>query len=162
MDAVVALSLLPLREASNYICLYHMHEKYLNNLAQRWGEGLIPDLYEYFRQPWACAVFHDHFSDFMEEVREYLQKEPIKVCRFPWVVEQLICMVAMPVHAHSQQIRDYFKSLLRTYELKLRTQTEPGLHPIHINQGFKVDFTEKDGEGGKRRNGVQCHFERVL
>ena len=26
----------------------------------------------YFREPWACAVFHDRFPDFVDEVREHL------------------------------------------------------------------------------------------
>ena len=33
----------------------------------------------YFEEPWACAVFHDRFSDFVEEVREYLGQLPTEV-----------------------------------------------------------------------------------
>ena len=34
----------------------------------------------YFAEPWACAVFHDRFNDFADEVREYLGQLPTKVC----------------------------------------------------------------------------------
>lgn len=34
-------------EVGNFQCLYGLHEKYLNNLASRFVEGLIPDLSRY-------------------------------------------------------------------------------------------------------------------
>jgi len=80
VDEIVALSKHPLKEAENYLQLYDMHERYLNNLLQQYEEKLIPDFYEFFRHPWACAIFHDRFSDFMEEVKENLETIPVKVC----------------------------------------------------------------------------------
>lgn len=86
VDELIAFSLQPLKETSNYLCLYHMHDTYLNYLVQRWQDGLVSDLYNYFRQPWACAIFHDRFPDFMKEVRELLQTESLKVFECSWIV----------------------------------------------------------------------------
>ena len=33
--------------SSNLMCLYGLHERYLNNLVSRFDEGLISDLYSY-------------------------------------------------------------------------------------------------------------------
>jgi hypothetical protein len=79
VDEIVALSPFPLDETSNYLCLYNVHERYLNNMVWRYKDGLIPDFYDYFRQAWACAIFHDRFVDFMEEVKEQLETLPVKV-----------------------------------------------------------------------------------
>ncbi|XP_028928234.1 cilia- and flagella-associated protein 61 isoform X2 [Ornithorhynchus anatinus] len=57
---------------SNYICLFGQHEQVLNNLCTRYNEGLITDLYSYFREPWSMAVFHDRFIDLKKELREIL------------------------------------------------------------------------------------------
>ena len=38
-----------------------LHEKLLNNLLLRYDLGLIPDLFEYFREPWTQAIFHEKF-----------------------------------------------------------------------------------------------------
>lgn len=32
-------------ETSNYLCLYNLHEKYLNNVLSRYEEGLISDFF---------------------------------------------------------------------------------------------------------------------
>nr|XP_033795156.1 cilia- and flagella-associated protein 61 isoform X2 [Geotrypetes seraphini] len=57
---------------TNYICLYRQHERLLNNLCGRFDEGLIKDLYSYFREPWSLAIYHDRFIDFKQEVRQIL------------------------------------------------------------------------------------------
>lgn len=61
-------------EVSNYMCLYNIHEKYLNNLLSGWKENLINDLFIYFREQWTCAIFHDRFIDFTSEVKELLSE----------------------------------------------------------------------------------------
>ncbi|CAH1791581.1 unnamed protein product [Owenia fusiformis] len=60
----------------NMMCLYNVHERYLNNLLSRFDEGLIKDLYSYFKEAWCLAIFHDRFPDFKEEVRELLITKP--------------------------------------------------------------------------------------
>ncbi|XP_066929118.1 cilia- and flagella-associated protein 61-like [Clytia hemisphaerica] len=55
---------------ANLLCLYGLHEKYLNNLLQRHREGLINDLYKYFEESWCMAIYHDRFRDFRSEVRD--------------------------------------------------------------------------------------------
>ena len=32
-------------DVNNLLCLYGMHERYLNNIVQRYQENLIPDLF---------------------------------------------------------------------------------------------------------------------
>ncbi|XP_072167121.1 cilia- and flagella-associated protein 61-like [Diadema setosum] len=61
---------------SNLLCLYNLHERFLNNMVSRYNEGLIKDLYTYFRETWSLAVFHDRFTDFRQEVRELLVQRP--------------------------------------------------------------------------------------
>ncbi|KAK6999482.1 cilia- and flagella-associated protein 61, partial [Biomphalaria glabrata] len=56
----------------NFVCLYGVHEKMLNNLASRFKEGLITDFYKYLMEPWAMAVYHDRFADLRDEIRELL------------------------------------------------------------------------------------------
>jgi len=55
---------------TNLLCLYGLHEKYLNNLMQRHKEGLILDLYTYFEESWCMAIYHDRFKDFRSEIRD--------------------------------------------------------------------------------------------
>lgn len=81
VDEIIAISPHPLRETDNYLCLYNLHERYLNNMLRRYEEGLIPDLYVFFRQPWACAIFHDRFGDFMDEIKDQLGTVAVKVKR---------------------------------------------------------------------------------
>ncbi|CAB3977510.1 Cilia- and flagella-associated 61, partial [Paramuricea clavata] len=59
-------------DVSNLICLYGIHERYLNNLCQRYSEGLITDFYSYFKESWCVALFHDRFKDLRAEIREIL------------------------------------------------------------------------------------------
>lgn len=53
---------------ANIIQLYNVHERYLNDLLARVDEGLISDLYDFFRESWCMAVFHDRFRDLRQEV----------------------------------------------------------------------------------------------
>ncbi|KAK3713004.1 hypothetical protein QZH41_014115 [Actinostola sp. cb2023] len=75
VETITCLSKQPI-DTSNLVCLYGLHERYLNNLTQRFDEGLIPDFYSFFRESWCLAVFHDRFNDFREEVRELLISKP--------------------------------------------------------------------------------------
>ncbi|XP_065052089.1 cilia- and flagella-associated protein 61-like isoform X1 [Rhopilema esculentum] len=59
-------------DIDNLVCLYSIHERFLNNLLQRYNEGLIKDFYSYFRESWCLAIFHDRFNDFRSEVQEIL------------------------------------------------------------------------------------------
>ncbi|CAF4137745.1 unnamed protein product, partial [Rotaria magnacalcarata] len=54
--------------------LYGLHERLLNNLRQRYNEGLISDFFTYFQENWAVALYHDRFADVRIEVREILKK----------------------------------------------------------------------------------------
>jgi len=63
-------------EIENLICLYGIHERYLNNLVQRYDEGLIKDFYSFFQESWCLAIFHDRFIDLRTEIHEiFAEKE---------------------------------------------------------------------------------------
>ncbi|XP_043191532.1 cilia- and flagella-associated protein 61-like isoform X1 [Amphibalanus amphitrite] len=61
-------------ETDNFIALHGLHEVLLNNMVARYEEGLITDLYTYFRDPWAMLVFHDRFSVLLEDIRRAVQR----------------------------------------------------------------------------------------
>ncbi|XP_033104010.1 cilia- and flagella-associated protein 61-like [Anneissia japonica] len=63
-------------DTSNLLCLYNIHERFLNNMVSRFDEGLISDFYSFFRETWSLAIFHDRFPDFRQEVRELLVQRP--------------------------------------------------------------------------------------
>ncbi|CAH1279957.1 unnamed protein product [Diabrotica balteata] len=52
----------------NLHCLWGKHERLLNNLLLRFEMVLITDLFEYFREPWAYALYHEDFHDLLEEL----------------------------------------------------------------------------------------------
>ncbi|XP_050807242.1 cilia- and flagella-associated protein 61 [Gopherus flavomarginatus] len=71
VETITCLSKEPF-PVSNYICLFGQHERVLNNLCSRWKEGLIKDLYSYFREPWSMAIYHDRFIDLKKELHQIL------------------------------------------------------------------------------------------
>ncbi|XP_012344889.1 cilia- and flagella-associated protein 61-like [Apis florea] len=57
----------------DHICsLWGKHESLLNNLKARFKESLIVDFFEYFREPWALAIFYDKFDCLRVENRATL------------------------------------------------------------------------------------------
>ena len=42
--------------------LVGLHVSLLNNVVERMSEGMIEDLFEFFEEPWAAALFHDRFK----------------------------------------------------------------------------------------------------
>lgn len=75
LETVTCLSKKPI-DTGNLLCLYGLHERILNNMVSRFKEGLIPDFYQFFKQAWCLAIFHDRFGDFRQEVRELLIQKP--------------------------------------------------------------------------------------
>ncbi|XP_009082023.1 PREDICTED: uncharacterized protein C20orf26 homolog, partial [Acanthisitta chloris] len=74
VDSITCFSKEPL-PVSNYVCLYQQHERLLNDLYYRWRNGQVTDLYSYFREPWAMAIYHDRFIDLQKELRQILMSE---------------------------------------------------------------------------------------
>jgi len=74
IDEIVCLSNKPM-DIDNLQCVYGMHERYLNNMLQRYKEGLIHDFYSYFKETWCLAIYHDRFKDFRAEIRELFSRE---------------------------------------------------------------------------------------
>lgn len=59
-------------DVKNIHCLWGKHEKLLNNLQLRFEMVLIGDFYEYFRQPWASALYHDRFEQLLDELNNIM------------------------------------------------------------------------------------------
>ncbi|XDV41227.1 hypothetical protein PO909_010124 [Leuciscus waleckii] len=57
---------------SNLLCLYRKHQLLLNHLCSRYHEGLVHDMYSYFKENWCLALYHDRFADFEQEVRQIM------------------------------------------------------------------------------------------
>ncbi|XP_048063980.1 cilia- and flagella-associated protein 61 isoform X2 [Megalobrama amblycephala] len=63
---------------SNLLCLYRKHQLLLNHLCSRYHEGLVHDLYSYFRENWCLALYHDRFADFEQEVRQIMDSAKLE------------------------------------------------------------------------------------
>ncbi|RXN32241.1 cilia- and flagella-associated 61 [Labeo rohita] len=63
---------------SNLLCLYRKHHLLLNHLCSRYDEGLIHDMYSYFRENWCLALYHDRFADFEQEVRQIMDSAKLE------------------------------------------------------------------------------------
>jgi cilia- and flagella-associated protein 61 len=57
-------------ESRNLRSLVGLHEQLCNRMVQRMEAHMIPDLVGYFRQPWAMALFHDRFRDYLADARQ--------------------------------------------------------------------------------------------
>ncbi|XP_035380422.1 cilia- and flagella-associated protein 61 [Electrophorus electricus] len=77
VETITCLSPEPL-PVSNYVCLYGKHQLLLNHLYERFDEGLLSDLYSYFRESWCMAIYHDRFADFEQEVRQIMETTKIE------------------------------------------------------------------------------------
>ncbi|KAK7151226.1 hypothetical protein R3I93_012233 [Phoxinus phoxinus] len=63
---------------SNLLCLYRKHQLLLNHLCSRYHEGLVHDMYSYFKENWSLALYHDRFADFEQEVRHIMDSANIE------------------------------------------------------------------------------------
>uniref|UniRef100_A0A6Q2XLS2 Cilia and flagella associated protein 61 n=1 Tax=Esox lucius TaxID=8010 RepID=A0A6Q2XLS2_ESOLU len=72
VETITCLSLKPF-PVSNYLCLYGKHQLLLNRLCCRYDEGLVHDLYSYFKEKWCLAIYHDRFPDFEKEIQQIIE-----------------------------------------------------------------------------------------
>ncbi|NXM88324.1 CFA61 protein, partial [Oenanthe oenanthe] len=77
VDSITCFAKEPL-PVPNYLCLFGLHERLLNDLYYRWGAGRLSDLYSYFREPWSMAIYHDRFIDLQKELRQALMSEQVR------------------------------------------------------------------------------------
>ncbi|XP_064195939.1 cilia- and flagella-associated protein 61 [Anguilla rostrata] len=93
VESITCLSTEPI-PVSNYLCLYGRHELLLNRLCARFDQGLVPDLYSYFKERWCLAIYHDRFVDFEEEVRQIMESAKIQgednLLSIPEVIQKMV------------------------------------------------------------------------
>ncbi|XP_056620849.1 LOW QUALITY PROTEIN: cilia- and flagella-associated protein 61 [Triplophysa dalaica] len=77
VETITCLSKNPL-PISNLLCLHGKHQMLLNHLRSRYNDGLVQDLYSYFRENWCLALFHDRFTDFEQEVRQIMDSAKVE------------------------------------------------------------------------------------
>ncbi|XP_077972543.1 cilia- and flagella-associated protein 61-like [Styela clava] len=98
----------------NITQLYNIHERYLNNLLARVEEGLIADLFEFFREPWCMAIFHDRFRDLRQEVRELLSMPPSGGGSLSSLEAEVQQLVKEDLNISSEQkanLREFYQSI---------------------------------------------------
>lgn len=74
VETITCLSKKPF-PALNFVQLYGIHERILNNLRQRYQEGLIEDFFSFLMESWCLAIYLDRFPLIHEEIREKLLAE---------------------------------------------------------------------------------------
>ncbi|KAJ3173742.1 hypothetical protein HDU88_002831 [Geranomyces variabilis] len=52
----------------NILCLYGMHEKYVNNIVSRFDEGIISDFASFLEKDWALPLYFDRFGEFAKDL----------------------------------------------------------------------------------------------
>ncbi|KAL0967286.1 hypothetical protein UPYG_G00250310 [Umbra pygmaea] len=77
VETITCLSLKPF-PVPNYLCLLGKHEALLNHLCSRYDEGLVHDLYSYFKEKWCLAIYHDRFADFEKEIRQIIESTKVQ------------------------------------------------------------------------------------
>ena len=114
-------------EFENFIALYGMNEKLLNNLRTRFKSRKIVDLYKFFRESSLLAVFHDRFEDFKQELQQILATQPLnfetedtfqdtvnRVLQKEWKITDLHLKELKKVYEESQT-RDSIRKHLMNY-----------------------------------------------
>ena len=64
--------------AENLLCLYNLHQNYLNRLIDSYDEGLIEDFATFCEESWALPIFHDRFREFLSNQRRQILANPNK------------------------------------------------------------------------------------
>jgi hypothetical protein len=62
-------------ESRNLSSLVGLHESYLNSAIYSFENGLVSHWIDFFRQDWACALYHDRFADLIQDLREAVRTD---------------------------------------------------------------------------------------
>lgn len=65
-------------DIKNIYCLWGKHDKLLNNLQLRFEMALITDFFDYFKQPWAYAIYHDRFDRLLDELNNIMTSSVVR------------------------------------------------------------------------------------
>ncbi|XP_030755200.1 cilia- and flagella-associated protein 61-like [Sitophilus oryzae] len=88
VETITCLTKFPVN-IKNIYCLWGKHEKLLNNLQLRFEMVLITDFFEYFKQPWAYALYHDRFDSLIDELNNLMTSSvvPNEECLITEIIE---------------------------------------------------------------------------
>ncbi|KAJ8980373.1 hypothetical protein NQ317_009367 [Molorchus minor] len=71
VETITCLTKFPI-DVHNIYSLWGKHERLLNNLQLRFEMGVITDLFEYFKQPWTYAIYHDRFDALLDDLNSLM------------------------------------------------------------------------------------------
>ncbi|XP_045466200.1 cilia- and flagella-associated protein 61-like isoform X2 [Harmonia axyridis] len=58
--------------------IWGKHVKMLNNLQLRFELMMVPDLLEFFKEPWTCAIYYDRFKEVREKIYETIVETEVE------------------------------------------------------------------------------------
>ncbi|XP_018320131.2 cilia- and flagella-associated protein 61-like [Agrilus planipennis] len=78
IESVMCLTRLDVN-MNNLFAIWGRHESFFNKMLLRYDMGLIRDFFQFFREPWTFALYHDDFADIIEKIKDlvYLQVDPL-------------------------------------------------------------------------------------
>jgi flagellar biosynthesis GTPase FlhF len=73
---ILYLGKLTIDEPWSMMNLLGLPDSILNNMANRYDQGVIPDLMDFIQETWACTLYHDRFLEFRKQTMQELRTNP--------------------------------------------------------------------------------------